>query len=319
MNQLILEKLKLITPEEQDILNGNNKINNSLYMGLASNVIDRKKLLDRNKLIQVRPHTRFIHFPRHTHNYVEMIYMYDGQTTHIINGQEVILRKGELLLLNQNASQEILPAQYDDIAVNFIIMPEFFDRTLVMMGEEDSMLRNFITGCLKNKDDGASYLHFKVSDILPVENIIDNLIWTIMNEQQDNQKLNQMTMGLLFLLLMNYTEKVSVGRNQYEQELTLRILRFVEENYKEGRLSDLAGLLNCDLYWLSRKVKKLTDKTYSELVQIKRLNQAAYLLSTTTMTVTDIGYAVGYANLSYFYRIFRKRFHVSPKEYRKNK
>lgn len=316
MNAEILEKLKVITPEERDILDGKKQINKAIYMDTTSNVIDNKKLLDSGKLIQVRPHTRFIHFPKHKHNYVEVIYMYQGHTHHIINGEEVELKEGELLFLSQNASQEILPADLEDIAVNFIILPEFFDRTLLMIGEEENLLREFIIGCLKCEEDKVSYLHFKVADVLPIQNLLENLIWTIMNNQQNNRSINQVTMGLLFLQLMNHTDKVSVGKNQYDQELTIKLLSFIEEHYKDGKLTDLAEELHCDLYWLSRMVKKLTGKTYTELVQMKRLNQAAYLLKTTKLTVADIGYAVGYDNLSYFHRIFHERFHASPKEYR---
>ncbi|UKI38518.1 MAG: hypothetical protein L6V93_04080 [Clostridiales bacterium] len=51
--------------------------------------------------------------------------MCKGETTHIVNGRKIVLREGELLFLGQNASQEILPASEDDIAVNFIILPDF--------------------------------------------------------------------------------------------------------------------------------------------------------------------------------------------------
>ena len=115
---------------------------------------------------------------------------------------------------------------------------------------------------------------------------------------------------------MNHTDKVSVGINQYEQEMTIRLLRYIEDHYKDGSLSDLAEIMHCDLYWLSRMVKKLTGKTYTDLVQTKRLNQAAFLLSTTKLTIADIGLAVGYDNLSYFHRIFGEKFGVSPKGYR---
>ena len=316
MNSAILNKLKVITQEEQDILDGKNQINKDLYMDSASNIIDNRKLLDHGKLIQVRPHTRFIHFPKHKHNYVEVIYMYQGHTHHIINGEDVDLKQGELLFLNQNATQEILPAEVDDIAVNFIVLPEFFDRTLLMIGEEENLLREFIIGCLKSEEDKVNYLHFKVAEVLPIQNLVENLIWTLMNNQQNNRSINQVTMGLLFLQLMNHTDKVSVGKNQYEQELTIKLLRYIENHYKDGKLSNLAELLHCDLYWLSRMVKKLTGKTYTELVQTKRLNQAAFLLSTTKLTVADIGMAVGYDNLSYFHRIFQDKFGVSPKGYR---
>ena len=76
----------------------------------------------------MRPHTRFVNFPKHKHNYVEVIYMCQGTTTHILNGSKVILEAGDLLFLNQNAEQEILPAGEQDIAVNFIVLPEFLTR-----------------------------------------------------------------------------------------------------------------------------------------------------------------------------------------------
>jgi AraC-like DNA-binding protein/mannose-6-phosphate isomerase-like protein (cupin superfamily) len=319
MNHTLLDKLKVITQEEQEILNGNRQINKAIYMAPSSDIIDNKKLLDQNMLIQVRPHTRFIHFPRHKHNYVEVIYMCQGHTIHVVNGEEIELREGEILFLSQNATQEILPAGLEDIAVNFIILPEFFDRTLQMIGEEENRLRDFIIGCLKNKDDLVSYLHFKVSDVLPIQNLLENLIWTIMNQDQNNRSVNQITMGLIFLQLMNYTERLSVGKNQYEQELTIKLLRFIEENYKDGQLSDLAAELHCDIYWLSRMVKRMTGKNYTELVQIKRLNQAAYLLTATKLSVADISNAVGYSNISYFHRIFHKRYLLTPKQYRNRK
>ena len=49
-------------------------------------MMDAGKLLERGKLIDIRPHTRFIRFPAHSHNYVEMIYMCQGSTVHTING-----------------------------------------------------------------------------------------------------------------------------------------------------------------------------------------------------------------------------------------
>lgn len=316
MNQMLLSQLGQITPEEQQILNGATSVDSSLYSDSSSFIIDSRKMLQSGKLIQVRPHTRFIHFPRHTHNYVEMIYMCSGKTTHIIDGISLTLEAGEILILNQHATQEILPADLDDVAVNFIILPEFFDQTLSMLGSADNMLRDFIISCLQSTDSPMSFLHFKVSRILPIQNLIENLVWTITNEAPNKRLLNQLTMGLLFLQLLNHTDKIETGDHSYEQEILMNVLQYIEEHYKDGELTQLANQLNCEFTWLSKMIKKLTGSTYTELVQKKRLSKACSLLSSTTLSVTDISMAVGYDNFSYFHRIFKKTCQMSPRTYR---
>lgn len=267
----ILEKLQQITPEEQRILSGEKTIEKEIYMEENSNVIDATKLLEAGKLIQVRTHTRFIHFPEHTHNYVEMIYMCSGSTHHVINGEDVILKQGELLILNQNAVQEIYP---------------------------------------------AGYLHFKVAEVLPVQNLLENLIWTIVNKQPNKRSINQATMGLLFLQLMNHMDKMETDAASEQQKFIIQVLSYVEEHYKSGELTELAEELRFDIYWLSKEIRKRTGKTYTDLVQAKRLSQAAYLLRTTAMNVMDISMAVGYDNISYFHRIFQKKYGMTPRRYR---
>lgn len=319
MTKELLQELRKITAEEQKILSGNAQIEKDIYMSSESNKVDAKKLLDAGKMIQVRTHTRFVHFPEHTHNYIEVIYMCEGSTHHIINGEDIVLEQGELLFLNQNAIQEIYPAKENDIAVNFIILPEFFDHSLQMMGEEKNLLREFVVGCLKGEKEASAYMHFKVADVLPIQNLIENLIWTIWNKQTNKRSINQITMGLLFLQLMNHMDRMEIGGGNTRQRLMIDVLGYIESNYRDGELSELAEMMHYDIYWLSKEIKKMTGKNYTNLVQEKRLNQAAYLLEQTAMSVMDVALAVGYDNISYFHRIFRKKYGMTPHKFRHQK
>jgi len=317
LNGDLLDKLKVITDEERQILNGRDKIDDIIHFNSSTNIIDKNKLLKNGELIRIKTHTRFVHFPAHSHNYIEIVYMCQGSTHHIINGDDVILKKGDLLFLSMKAVHEIYPANEDDIAVNFIVLPEFFDLAIKMMNEKNNSLRNYVIGCLTSSRDNVTYLHFKVADILPIQNLIENLIWSIMNNRYNINNINQVTMGLLLLHLMNYTDKI-ISEGNYEQDLTLKIHQFIEENYRDGELCKLAQKLNCNIVWLSRMVKNLTGKTFTELIQIKRMNQAAYLLESTKLSVADIGFSVGYENISYFHKLFKKYYGLSPRQYRLN-
>lgn len=317
MNNELYKYFSSISEEEQAILDGNPNIQKQIYTDAKDFVIDSRKLLHRGKLISARHHTRFVHFPMHRHNYVEIIYMFHGSTTHILgNGEKVVLEQGDLLFLNQNAEHEILPAEKEDIAVNFIVLPDFFDTAFKMLDDEN-LMRDFLIDILTGSSERAFYIYFQARDVLPVQNLMDNMLWAMTNESENRRNIDQTTMGLLFLHLVNMNDHIRYGSsNPYEQESVARIYSYIEENYRNAALEELCIELNQNPSALSKFIKKKTGHTFKELLLSKRMNQAAYLLSTTGLSVADIIAAIGYENTSYFYRTFLKYFGMTPKEYR---
>lgn len=162
-----------------------------------------------------------------------------------------------------------------DIAINFIVLPEFFDVAYAMV-EGENPLRNFIVNSLCQDTGWADYLHFMVADILPVQN-------------QENQRENRLVMAALCL---------------------------IEEDYQNANLTDLAKQMGEPLYSYSRIIRRNTGAAFKELLLRKRLDKAEQLLIETQLSISDIILAVGYDNTSYFYRVFRKRHGISPREYR---
>lgn len=314
MNQQLLMQLSEITDEERDILNGSDTINREIYMQGQGNTINSRKLLAVGKLITIRPHTRFIHFPEHRHDYVEVIYMCSGQTTHIVGGKKLCLKQGELLFLSQSTTHEVYKAEATDVAVNFIVLPEFFSKPLSLIGEETTPLRQFLVDCLCGQNTGPGYLHFRVSDVPTVQNLTENLLWMLLKDTANKRNISQMTMALLFMQLLNHTETLTADSR--EEAAVLKVLRCIEADYTNCSLHDISAQLHYDASWLSREIKRKTGKTYTQLVQEKRLAQAAFLIRNTDRNIADIALAVGYENISYFHRIFFAAFAKSPKRYR---
>ncbi|MBR1758223.1 MAG: helix-turn-helix domain-containing protein [Lachnospiraceae bacterium] len=313
MHPDILAHLSVLTDEEKAILAGEETINRDLYMDGSLDVITGDKLLPRGRNIAIRPHTRFVHFPEHTHDYVEIVYMCKGQTTHIVNGTRLTLSQGDLLMLGQNAKQEIMPAGEEDVAVNFIVQPELLGDMLAYLGPEETPLHRFILGSLRGGGDTA-YLYFKVAEVLPIQNLIENMLWTLISDTANKRGIRQLTMGLLFAELLGHAETISADSG--EQETTLSVLRYVEDHYREGTLSEIADVLHYEMTGLSRLIKQRTGKTFTELVQEKRMSQAAWLLANSDRKVEEIAQAVGYENVSYFHRLFGKTYGMTPRQYR---
>lgn len=313
MDERIIQHFSVITEEEKQFLSGDRQIDRTLYMDGSRDVISGDKLLEKGKQIAIRPHTRFVHFPEHTHDYVEMVYMCRGETTHLVNGTKIVLKKGELLMLGQHARQEIEPAEEEDIAVNLIVRPAFLQGILSFLGNEETPLRRFVLSCLSGNTE-TGYLYFRVAEVLPVQNLIENLLWTMIHDHANRRGIYQMTLGLLMAELLEHTD--SLRFSSPEEETIVQALRYIEEHYRDGSLTELSQLTHYDFTALSRLIKSKTGKTYTDLIQEKRLSQAAWLLTNTGKRVDEIARLTGYENISYFHRLFSSRFGMSPRQYR---
>lgn len=320
MRQELLAYLQKITPEEQAILELGDGIRQELYTSRREFVVDSRRLLEKGKLIEIRPHTRFAHFPRHRHNYVEMVYQCTGGSSHVVDhagGREALtLRPGDLLFLNQNVAHEILPTGAEDLAVNFIILPQFFSRPISMI-ERENVLRDFLLATLSGAVDGSGWLHVRARGLVPVENLLEGMIWTLVDGRTGTNTVLETSMGLLFMNLSMYADVVGrSGSGRDEQSLVFAALKYIEDRYSDGTLAQLSRELDRPEYYVSRLLKKYTGSNFKELLQQRKLQQAAYLLAHTPLPVEAVLAYIGYDNSSYFYRRFRLRYGCSPKEYR---
>lgn len=185
-----------------------------------------------------------------------------------------------------------------------------------MLGEEETPLKRLVVSSLKKDTGTKGYLYFQTAGLLPIQNLVEILIWNITESAINKRQVNETTMALLVLQLLNYTDRLYYSDEKEERRLT--ILRYIETNYAAGSLTELARLLNEDFSFLSREIKSLTGKTYTELVQEKRLSQALFLLRNTDLNISEIAIAVGYDNISYFHRLFYSVYQTTPKKFRTN-
>lgn len=314
MRKEIIEKLSVITPEEKRLL-CSEPLDMSTYNQFGDAVVDPGKMLPGGELFGIRTHTRFVDFPRHGHKYVEMVFQAQGKTVHIIDGVEPLtLTEGQLLLLGRGTEHSIKAASERDIAVNFFLIPAFFDNAAISLGG-DSALKVFLTGNLKISKVKSDYLIFDVKDVPVITNLLENLILGQM--QQVNIEIQRLTLELLLRHLSGMSGKLVVhNETDRERAVVLSVLTRIESQVRVN-LSEAAGELGKDVTVLSRMVRKHTGCTFTELLQTARFNRAITLLRDTELSVVDIATAVGYENTAFFYRRFSHRYGCTPAEYRR--
>lgn len=98
------------------------------------------------------------------------------------------------------------------------------------------------------------------------------------------------------------------------------MLNYIEEIlYTDISLKNLAILFNYNEKYIGKLFKKHTGMTVKEYVNDKRLHRAETLLLETHLSITDISLKMGFNNVTYFNRLFKRKFGLSPSEYRKIK
>ncbi len=319
MKQKLLDELMKISEEEQKYLAGQGDIEKQLYAKEQIGEIDRELLLKRGQLITVRPHSRFVDFPEHRHNYVEIMYVAQGSITHFIEGKELVLHKGDVLMLNQQVVHSIKRADYQDIGINFIALPEFFEVPLSMLGGENVLAR-FVTSVFRQKDPVSHYLLFRLQENEQVENLMENMVESMLHGYANEDIINQYSMGIVFLYLLNHLENLSHNSSMdYKETVVQAVLGYINSDCKNASLMRIAEDTHQSITALSKLIKQKTGYNFKELLQRKRFQMAVHLLCDTKLSIEEIALDVGYENQSYFFRQFKERYGMTPHKYRKEK
>lgn len=315
MQKEMIERLAEISQEEREILAGQNSIDRSQYASGKEFIVSAQKLLKKSQFA-LRPHTRFIDFPEHGHDFMEFMYVIQGSITHRIEGEAVTLKSGEILFLNRHIRHSVLRAGTEDIGVNFIASNAFLQVVLHNV-ENNSVMSEFLARNFAADGEGE-YLHFKTQSNYPIRNLLDNLIYAVAYPSPSEHLILKQLISLLFTYLAEYEDLLAGGKRAYSPDAQLRrtVVDYLSNNYPAATLGELAERSGYSAEYLSRRVHELFKKPFRELLADQRLKAAERMLRTTDLSVCEIIQTIGYENNSHFHRIFLQTFGMTPRKYR---
>ena len=99
----------------------------------------------------------------------------------------------------------------------------------------------------------------------------------------------------------------------------IEIMNYVQANYIDITLDDLAQKFFLSKPYLSKYIKEKSGMTFGDLVKKIRMKKAKALLKSSNMTVENIAMSVGYQNVEHFNRLFKKAYDMTPMQFRNQK
>lgn len=116
----------------------------------------------------------------------------------------------------------------------------------------------------------------------------------------------------------NFMVEVSTSNLSRDDEFIVKLRQLLEDNLSESdfNVKKLSSDLNISTTHLYRKLKALTGLSPVEFIRAFKLQKACELLSNSNYSIKEIGYRLGFNNLSYFVKCFREQFEVTPSAFR---
>ncbi|MGO4731136.1 helix-turn-helix domain-containing protein [Paenibacillus sp. 2KB_22] len=252
----------------------------------------------------------------HWHQCCELLLVFGGEGTVVINSQTYPIAEGMLFLFQPFEIHKVYAKATD-------VLP--YDRTVVHLNHLhiESLLQSFPRRhkvwemlCYSSDIERAFHLgeHFEAvrQCMEEYEQIVQNDLGVTQEE------IIVFLLRLLTLMEKIIPETRSSSPVQWRRdEYSERIMNWIEENYMESDiLNKLADELHLTRSYVSRVFKKETGSNLSEYLVAKRIQVAAHLLESTSIQVDNIAHQVGFQNVSHFISRFKKTYCLTPLQYR---
>lgn len=257
----------------------------------------------------------------HTHDYIELAYIVEGEFKQRIMGKDILFKKGELCLIDKNCPHQDFLADQNSIVLFIGLANEIFDQVMVKNIGEEKLL-NFLQTALMKQKDIQQYLHFK--PINPDDHELEDFLLLLLQELERNDSASKYICKGYIIRILHYISSrydFSLSSDQRKKMKWLiyeEITRYIEDNYDKITIKELVTKFHFNEDYFNRLLKEKLGVTYQEYVQNLRLSNAHCLLKTTEMTVDEVANRVGYRNKGFFYKIFIKKYGVTPAKLRKS-
>ncbi len=130
----------------------------------------------------------------------------------------------------------------------------------------------------------------------------------------------ELALKALFLqvvfLLLQYGERAPISDTFTSSDKLKQVLDYIEAHYAEPiTVSHLAGLCYFSDYHFMRFFKKYMNMTCIEYINNLRLEKSIELFEQGNTSILDVSLSTGFHNLSYFHKVFKRKYHMTPKEF----
>lgn len=253
----------------------------------------------------------------HWHDALEFGIVLSGEVDYYINDTHILLGQGDCVFVNANAiHMSSYRKEIDDVAMFTLVFP-----TSLFAGNIDSTLyANYFRPIVSSVLQGFKIEHNRYGQIIKAT--IHEM--SRIDPEEYGFELHSLSLlAKLWFATVNYIDQseISLIDQNYDrlyEQRAKRMLSYVHQHYGENiTIQDVARSAEISRTECFRCFKRVTNKKPMEYINEYRLSQASRLLLETDESITNICTSCGFGSSSYFGKLFKETFGVSPMQFRK--
>ena len=253
----------------------------------------------------------------HWHNSFELIEVVEGKFYCNVDGSEFLINKGNICIINRGRLHHIYTEDHNAFKCRkktIIFNPDYFIK-------DQNIYEKYILPLLEK--DAFAHIQFNIKKGIGLDiNTLMKEIEALEDEKPIGYELEEYSLiyKVIRYLYLAYQSSKQTIHTAYDANVQIQrnMTSFIHEHFgsKIG-LEDIADAGQVSKSTCIRLFHKYTGKSPIDFLNSYRLQMSAEKLVTTSEQITEIAYACGFGQPSYFNRLFLKEYKMTPNQYRK--
>ena len=277
-----------------------------------------KVIFQENDAIALCRNPRFAPGDYHAHEFVEIMYVYQGNCTNVVEGIMLNMQQGDFCFLSPDVYHLI--TKTESIVVNILVRRDrFIDLcTDVRLGANPiSEFASNFTG----RNNRTKYLLAQNADSPLIRATIEKMILTSMDDGAFRALMEETLFLQLISYLLERKPKFSFAKGEFcsKELLIVDILRYIRQNYRTVDLKGVASQFRYTPTHVCRLLHRYTGISFSRILTQIRMEKSAEMLVETELPVQEVALRNGYESVEHFHRTFKEYYRQTPRQYRLNR
>lgn len=250
-------------------------------------------------------------YPIHWHYATEIIYVLKGTLMVYINSVKYEIHEGQMEIINVDEVHHIFSNDSDNKVLIFHIDPNFFEK---YYADIENMF--FYT----NSSTPSSQVSDEYEDLRTY--LARILCEAVQKQEGYDKEVESLLVDLLYHLINNFNYLI-VEKEELKEDVNLfqryhTIYKYISNNYNNNiTLQDIAEKAFLSPQYLSHEIKYATGYSFTDLINLTRVEESVKLLLGTDKTISEISEEVGFSHTRYYNKNFKLQYKITPLQFRK--